>query len=183
MAEVGLPEGDGNEIPADCPLEEELKAPRILGLEGNDVLALFVPLLELGGPRKSKSSDSMGRLGYLVACGQVAARDDVERVSGYLGGCHCLFLALLFLGDSGCYPCSRWDSNPQPKDLESFALPLSYESVVRPHYRNIRHFATLSFQLRKICPWHRMGTTVRTIEAHLGTGENPWHGIRAILSS
>ena len=94
VAEVGLPEGDGNEIPADCPLEEELKAPRILGLEGNDVLALFVPLLELGGPRKSKSSDSMGRLGYLVACGQVAARDDVERVSGYLGGCHCLFPCL-----------------------------------------------------------------------------------------
>lgn len=81
MAEVRLPEGDGNELPADCPLEEELKAPRVLGLEGYDVLTLLMPLLELGGPRKSKSSDTVGRLGYLIACGQVAACDDVERVS------------------------------------------------------------------------------------------------------
>lgn len=89
VAEVGLPEGDGGKFPADRSFEEELKGPRILGLECYDVLAFLVPVVELEGPRKSKSSDTMGRLGYLVACGQVAACDDVERVGGYLGGCHC----------------------------------------------------------------------------------------------
>ena len=80
MVEVGFPEGDGNELALHRPLEEKLKASRVLGLKGDYVLAILMPLLELGGPRKSKSSDTMGRLGYLIACGQVAARDDVERV-------------------------------------------------------------------------------------------------------
>ena len=81
VPEIGLPEGNGSESPAKRPLEEKLKASRVLGLEGDNVLALLVPLLELGVLRNSKSSDSMGRLGNLIARGQVAARDDVERVS------------------------------------------------------------------------------------------------------
>jgi len=88
IPEIGFPEGNGGESPVNRPLEEKLKASRILGLKGDDVLALLVPLLELGVLRNSKSSDSMGRLSYLIARGQVAARDDVERVSRNLGGSH-----------------------------------------------------------------------------------------------
>lgn len=80
VSEVRLPEGNGNELFADGIFEEKLEASRILGLKSYDELTLFVPVVELGGSRKSKSSDTMGRLGYLIACGQVAARDDVERV-------------------------------------------------------------------------------------------------------
>lgn len=80
VSEVRLPEGNGSELFADGVFEEKLEASGILGLKSYDELALFVPVVKLGGSRKSKSSDTMGRLGYLVACGQVAARDDVERV-------------------------------------------------------------------------------------------------------
>lgn len=80
VPEVRLPERNGSELFADGIFEEKLEASGIFGLESYDVLALFVPVVEFGGSRKSKSSDTMGRLSYLIACGQVAARDDVERV-------------------------------------------------------------------------------------------------------
>lgn len=87
VIEVGLPEGNHIELRS-CVLEEFLQAMDIRCLECNNVLAVFMPVLKLRGSRKSKSSDSMCSLSYLIARSEIAACNEVERVCWYLGVFH-----------------------------------------------------------------------------------------------